>query len=158
MDSQVIETLEFESIFAVLKTLADQIGVEKKDFTNKYEIVKAIYEKYEDGEAAFSTNDIYGLVKNICKLVDDDKIYPSVKLNNLTYNGSIWKFERMPESGEYVAGDLYVNSNKVGTYNGYTCRNTISGWEEAALAIESESFGNQAISLIREDDGEWELK
>lgn len=152
------KSLEFESLFAVLVTLAHQMGVEKSHFTNKLDVLRSIYEKFADKGVSNPKDTIYNVVLGIMQLVKDDKIYPSVKSNKLTYNGSIWKFERTPDTGEYVSGDLYVNNNKVGTYNGLICRNTLSGWEEGALAIVSETFGNQAISLLKEDNGEWQLK
>lgn len=150
------ESLGIESLFHLLKILAEQVGIEVKDWSNKLEVVRAIYEKYEENPK--ETSNLYDLVSEIYQLAEDDKIYPSIKPTKLTFNGSIWTFERTPDYGEYVAGDLYVNSNKVGTYNGFTCYNTLSGWEEAALAIESQSFGNQAVTLIRENNGEWQIK
>lgn len=150
-------SLGFESLFAVLKTIAHQVGVEKTDFINKYDIVKSIFDKFTDGREVSETT-IFEIAANILQLIKEDMIHPAVRPNKLTFDGSIWKFERVPDPLEYVTGDLYVNSNKVGTYNGFTCNNTLSGWEEAALAIESTSFGNQAVSLMKEEGGEWQIK
>lgn len=154
---EVTSALEFATLTEILNTIAHQIGVEKQNFSNKFEIIKSIFDKFTDGRVAINStsNDV---IKNILSLVEDGLIHPSVISNKLTYDGNIWKFERMPDTGAYVAGDLYLNSSKIGTYNGFVCRNTLSNWEEAALSITSASFGNQSICLMRENNGDWKTK
>lgn len=127
------EIIEFNSLYEVLVTIAHQIGSEKSDFSNKFDVIKSIYEKLSGKTIkASSTNEI---VNAIYDLAVSGEIQLAVKPNKLTYDGNVWKFERTPDIGGYVSGDLYVNSNKVGSYNGLICRNTLSGWEEGALAI-----------------------
>lgn len=154
---EVTSALEFATLTEILTTIAHQIGVEKQNFSNKFEIIKSIFDKFTDGRDVINStsNDV---IKNILYLVEEGLIQPSVTSNKLTYDGNIWKFERMPDTGAYVAGDLYLNSSKIGTYNGFVCRNTLSNWEEAALSITSASFGNQSICLMRENNGDWKTK
>lgn len=150
--------LEHDSLYIILKTIAHQIGIDKQEFDSKFDIAKSIYNKFSDGKPDYPEDSTYGITANIIQLVNKGLITPTVKSNKLTYNGSNWIFERIPDIGEYVIGDLYVNANKVGSYQGFTCENTLSNWEEASIAITSASFGNQAVSLIKEIDGEWKLK